>query len=285
MSNAAPTPMNWERAVETLRSDPEQRSLVRACYYDDPLRDAAIRFQNSEEWRAVMCLLKQITPGRVLDIGAGRGISSFAFLNAGWDVAAIEPDPSNIVGAGAIRSLCEGSDIELRQEWGESLPFDDESFDLVYGRAVLHHAKDLVQFCREAARVLRPQGMFLMTREHVISSRNDLVTFLDSHPLHRLYGGEAAYLLKEYADAIENGGLRVTKAIGPASSPINYFPASRQDHSMAMAQLVADRFGICRSLAIKFALKVPGAIRLIELLHDARNNTPGRLYTFVATKP
>ena len=40
-----------------------------------------------------------------------------------------------------------------------ALPFDDGSFDLVFGHAVLHHLPDLAAAFREFRRVLRPGGV------------------------------------------------------------------------------------------------------------------------------
>ena len=62
------------------------------------------------------------------------------------------------------------------------------------------------------------------SREHVISKKEDLDQFLDSHPLHNLYGGENAYLLKEYIDAIYGAGFQTVKVYATFDSPINYFP-------------------------------------------------------------
>ncbi|MDB9521113.1 hypothetical protein PN480_03975, partial [Dolichospermum circinale CS-1225] len=70
---------SWEEAVQWLRNQPEKQELVQHCYYDDPLESAAERFSQSEEWTALIQLLKPKIPGKVLDIGAGRGISSYAF--------------------------------------------------------------------------------------------------------------------------------------------------------------------------------------------------------------
>ena len=174
----APRLGSWEEAVLWLRTQPDQQQLVR-CFYDDPLLDAAARYYASTEWIAVRGLLKG-NRGMALDLGAGRGISSYALARDGWKVSALEPDPSEVVGAGAIRSLARDAklDIGVEQEnWGESLPYPDATFDLVYGRQVLHHARDLHQLCREAARVLKPGGTFVATREHVISRAEDLRIF------------------------------------------------------------------------------------------------------------
>jgi protein-L-isoaspartate O-methyltransferase len=86
--------LTWEESVQSLRNQPEQKELVQYCYYDDPLESAAERFAQSEEWIAVTQLLKQKILGQVLDIGAGRGISSYAFAKAGCSVTSLEPDSS-----------------------------------------------------------------------------------------------------------------------------------------------------------------------------------------------
>jgi SAM-dependent methyltransferase len=47
----------------------------------------------------------------------------------------------------------------------EKLPFGDESFDLVFGHAILHHIPDLAQGFREFHRVLRPGGTLVFCGE------------------------------------------------------------------------------------------------------------------------
>jgi SAM-dependent methyltransferase len=51
-----------------------------------------------------------------------------------------------------------GLDVKTAAAEAETLPFPDESFDLVFGHAVLHHIPDLGQAFSEFARVLRPGG-------------------------------------------------------------------------------------------------------------------------------
>ena len=264
--------MTWEQAVAWLRNQPGEAELVRACFFDDPLLAAARRFHASSEWVATRALLPG-QPGSALDIGAGRGIASYALAADGWQVTALEPDPSSLVGAGAIRKLASESErpIDVVEQWGETLPFATASFDAVLCRQVLHHARDLKQLCVEIGRVLKPGGTMLATREHVISRREDLPAFLASHPLHKFYGGENAYLLAEYHEAITCAGLVLEMSLNPLQSDINLFPTTLDDHRKLLAK----------------RLRLPAALirpRLMAWYGD-RLDDPGRLYTFKARKP
>jgi len=279
--------ISWEQAVLWLRTQPEQESLVKACYFDDPLLEAAERFSSSEEWLETRNYLPS-TRGSALDLGAGRGISSYALAKLGWKVTALEPDASDIVGAGAIRSIAEQTKypILVVEDWGEKLPFDDNSFDLMYGRQVLHHAADLNSFCRETYRVLRPGGKFIATREHVLSQDHDLQKFLDGHPLHFLYGGENAYLLSQYTRAIQGSGLKILKTLGSFDSVINYFPQSYQDWLHLCTKPLRRRLGTRLS---SFIIGVPflgnRIVRILANHRSKKDNTPGRLYSFICEKP
>lgn len=266
--------MSWEGAVQWLKQQLGQKDLVRACYYDNPLPESAERFYHSTEWQAVQKILSDVKRGKALDVGAGRGISSYALARDGWRITALEPDTSPIVGSGAIKQLIQnGLDITVVEEYGETLPFEENSFDLVYGRAVLHHADNLKKFCQEMARVLKPGGLFIATREHVISRKSDLQSFLDSHPLHSLYGGENAFLLGEYVGALSSAGLKVKKVIAPYDSDINLFPSNlgelREKISHKVGFAVPEWF--VKGIAIPLLNKIDG--------------TPGRLYSFVGMKP
>lgn len=267
---------SWEAAVARLRREPGSQELVRACFYDDPLLEAANRYWLSSEWHAVRQYTARATKeaGLALDVGAGRGISTYALARDGWKVTALEPDPSGLVGAGAIRALAAGAglSIDVVETWGETLPFSDNTFALVHCRQVLHHARDLARLCSEIGRVLKPRGVFIATREHVISRKEDLPAFLESHPLHRYYGGENAYLLREYTDAIERAGLRISSVLNPLETPINFYPATRGELKARMA----------RKLRLPLAGLIPDAALTLA---GRWMNTPGRLFTFVARKP
>ncbi|GAA4413005.1 class I SAM-dependent methyltransferase [Actinokineospora soli] len=58
-----------------------------------------------------------------------------------------------------------GLDVEGRVADAEGIPYEDESFDLVIGHAVLHHIPDVPAAMREVRRVLKPGGRFVFAGE------------------------------------------------------------------------------------------------------------------------
>ncbi|MBR0744636.1 class I SAM-dependent methyltransferase [Bradyrhizobium japonicum] len=275
--------LTWEDAVVWLREQPDQRQLVLDAYYDDPLTDAAERYFRSGEWQEIAKLLAGRS-GRALDVGAGRGIASYALAREGFDVTALEPDGSAIVGAEAIRKLGRdaGLAIEVVQEFSEVLPFENGSFDVVFARAVLHHTRDLNAACREMFRVLRPGGVFLGLREHVISREEDLARFLEQHPLHRLYGGECAYPLSSYHAALEKAGFSRIEILTPLASAINLFPYTRESLRAAIVDRLSRRTP-ARPLFELLLGRRRGFDYLLSLA-GRFDNRPGRLYSFVCYK-
>ena len=101
-----------------------------------------------------------------LEIGAGTGYFTLNLLRAGM----IEDATCSDISPGMLRTLSEnarrlGLEVATRPADAEQLPFPDESFDLVFGHAVLHHIPDLPRAFGEFARVLRPGGTLLFAGE------------------------------------------------------------------------------------------------------------------------
>lgn len=275
---------SWEEAVLWLINQDEQKDLVEACYYDQPLSAAAQRYFLSDEWQEVSNLLSELPRGSVLDIGAGQGISSYALARDGWKVSSLEPDSSHIVGAGAIRALAstECLDITVYEGVGEGIPFEDNEFDLIFTRQVLHHADDLTGFCREIYRVLKPGGVFIALRDHVISRDSDLSDFFEIHPLHNLYGGENAYRLKQYKKAIVDSGMVISKVLGPLDSVINYAPYTEK----SLWQEIYKRLNkFVPSIFLSWFGKTSTRRSIVLKMLSLFDNRPGRLYSFLCVKP
>jgi ubiquinone/menaquinone biosynthesis C-methylase UbiE len=133
-----------------------------------------------------------------LEVGAGTGYFTLNMLQDGIvrDATATDISPGMLdalqdnaarIGAGVRTVACDA----------ESLPFADESFDLVLGHAVLHHVPHLDDAFAEFRRVLRPGGRFVFAGEP--SRTGDLIARLPKQaalcaaPLwRRLLGARAA---------------------------------------------------------------------------------------------
>jgi SAM-dependent methyltransferase len=98
------------------------------------------------------------TGSRVLEVGLGYGTLAQAFVDRGCDfvgvdladapvdLAKLRIDQSGRTGCAAVRASA------------LTLPFADESFDLVYSIGCLHHTGGLAHGIDEIRRVLRPGG-------------------------------------------------------------------------------------------------------------------------------
>ena len=141
----------YEQSVKWMRSQQEHFELVKLCYLDEDNFAAAKRFTSSEEFMEVLALLKlnkAKTKLKILDLGCGNGIASYAFASLGYDVSAVDPDLSEDVGLGAtarLASIVNSGSITTLQSFAESLPFPDSTFDIIYARQALHHFSNLSQ--------------------------------------------------------------------------------------------------------------------------------------------
>lgn len=266
----------WEEAVRWCIETPEMAGLARDAYFGDPV-EAARRYHQSDEFAALRALLPS-RPGRALDLGAGNGILAYALAQDGWHVTAIEPDPSALVGAGAIRDLAAntGTDITVIEAMGEDIPLAAANFDLVIARQVLHHARDLQAFCREMARLGAPGATIVTLRDHVINGEFQRQDFYSRHPLHKLYGGENAFTLAEYRGALTAAGLKISREIGSFDSVLNYAPMKPEE----ILQKIADSAGSMSGVASALLQMIP--FPLICRLATALDRRPGRLVSFIA---
>ena len=98
----------------------------------------------------------------VLDIATATGHTAFA----------LAPHVRTVIASDLVPKMLEVAQIEARnknisnvrfeQADAENLPFEAQSFDLVTCRIAAHHFPDVKKFLKEAARVLKPQGKFIL---------------------------------------------------------------------------------------------------------------------------
>jgi ubiquinone/menaquinone biosynthesis C-methylase UbiE len=97
--------------------------------------------------------------GDGLEIGSGTGYFSLNLVQLG----VLERLTATDISPGMLQRLSAtaealGLSAETVATEAEELPFEDESFDIVFGHAVLHHIPDLERAFSEFLRVLRPGG-------------------------------------------------------------------------------------------------------------------------------
>jgi SAM-dependent methyltransferase len=136
------------------------------------LYDPVMRASEAELFPPHREYLARDIAGDVLDLGAGTGAMLSYYegpIESGAaEVTMLEPDPHMREQAvGAAREA--GLDVAVSDARAESLPFPDDSFDVVVASMVFCTIPDPEAALDEAARVLRPGGEFRFL-EHVAES-------------------------------------------------------------------------------------------------------------------
>lgn len=97
---------------------------------------------------------------RVLEVGCGRGSLSAYFSDAGWDCTLLDLSPAAIELA---RNAFMANGLSAKFDVGDcmSLPYENESFDLIFSIGLLEHFEQIDQVIEEQVRVLAPGGLFI----------------------------------------------------------------------------------------------------------------------------
>jgi ubiquinone/menaquinone biosynthesis C-methylase UbiE len=120
----------------------------------------------TKEWHIPAAAEFQNSAGlNVLEVGCGLGTDGAQFAKAGANYTGIDLTDAAVELARKRFEL-----FDLRGNFqaadAEKLPFEDQSFDLVYSHGVLHHTPDTRQAIREIHRVLVPGGRAVVMLYH-----------------------------------------------------------------------------------------------------------------------
>jgi ubiquinone/menaquinone biosynthesis C-methylase UbiE len=123
-------------------------------------RDHFQKLIRDTEWKAVQPFIPP--DSYLIDIGCGAGYNLVLAHEMGCRTAGIDPDPYGH-GVGRRRDEWDGANpLGIRQATADKIPFEDDTFDVVFCSHVLEHIEDRHQALEEMKRVLKPGGTLIL---------------------------------------------------------------------------------------------------------------------------
>ncbi|CAA9555973.1 MAG: hypothetical protein AVDCRST_MAG43-1473 [uncultured Thermomicrobiales bacterium] len=145
---------------------------------------------------------RHVAPGRTVDVGCGTGVLAARLSDDGYDVTGVDPF------RGMLKYLKQRRPgIDAVHAFGQHLPFADDTFDLSYCVAVMHHVADpaaVRETVLEMTRVTKPGGHILIW-DH--NPRNPYWPILMKR-VPQDTGAERLIPEREFLDALHAGGAR-----------------------------------------------------------------------------
>ena len=142
---------------------------------------------------------------RVLDVGCGAGTDLARFTRGGAIASGIDISSAAIELA-RTNFEQQGLAADLRVADGEQLPFESDTFDLVFAHGVIQYTPDTQKIVDECRRVLKPGGQAIFQVYNRVSWLNALSKLMkvpleheDAPVLKKFSAGEFRTLLKGFS--------------------------------------------------------------------------------------
>ncbi len=183
---------------------------------------------------------RELVEGRaILDFGCdigGRSVAWAEHLGAAR-LLGFDTSPDGIAAASSLAQTRGIPDSDFRVGVGEAVPFDNESVDVVLSNDVFEHVRNVAQCLQECARVLRPEGVVVLSfppAYHPLESHLGHVTH-PYLPLHLLFSARA--IRAAHKDAVARRGL----AVQPASQDWEWLPTLNGITVRAFRKIVTEQ--------------------------------------------
>jgi len=214
-------------------------------------------------------VVSQVGPAarRVLEVGSGEGQVSRALNMAAPDRLVVGVDPSSRQLANAQGS---GGGPLYVQAAGESLPFEEGTFDAVVCCLVIEHTDDADQVLAEMARVLVVGGRLVLLVNHPLYQGTGS-GFIDDQILGERYWRVGPYLEESVTIEEVDPGVEVAFAHRPLSRYVN--PLGALD--VVLVHMEEPRPPV-ELLATSLDPVLEGAIPRLLAMRFERREPPGR---------
>lgn len=173
-------------------------------YYDSYLKiDDNPRYKQA--WKFI--LSNREYGNKILDIGCANGGFSKYLIEQGFDCYGLEYSEDAIYKATKNGlKITKGSFIE-------NFPFEDSTFDIIFAGEVIEHTIDDDFFLKECYRVLKPNGLIIITTPNLTSLGNRLLILFGKLPRF-VYSPfhYKIYTLKLLKDTINKNNFKILKS-------------------------------------------------------------------------
>ena len=171
---------------------------------------------------------------RILDVGCSEGTVSKLFLDLGNDVYGIDIIPELIKKAKQKGVKARVWDCE------KGLPFPNNYFDAVYAAELIEHIYDTEHLLKEARRVLKKNGVLILTTPNIASLTSRIRLLFGLYPKfvapalkHWQPGGHIRTFTKDVLEMLlKRNGFEVEKVI---SNLLSFVPTKRTSEPWSVA--------------------------------------------------
>ena len=151
---------------------------------------------------------------KILEIGAAQGLSILSIKKIGYEIVGIEPSEEAIEVSKKL-SKHYNIKLEIKKGYGENIPYDDDTFDVVIADSVIEHVKDVEKVFKEIYRVLKKSGCFYFSTASSLCPKQNEIRFF---PFFSWYPDKLKISIMKWA--VEKKPQLVGNTAAPA---INWF--------------------------------------------------------------
>ncbi|NOK57890.1 MAG: hypothetical protein GFH27_549287n194 [Chloroflexi bacterium AL-W] len=119
-------------------------------------------FHHQVEYDIIQPMISWLCDGQnlhILDAGCGTGTTTLLFANQGCMLVGVDQDETALQNANKLlEQTSHVGQVVFQRGNVNQLPFEDDTFDMVWTSYVLHHIADKLHVVGELKRVLKPGG-------------------------------------------------------------------------------------------------------------------------------
>ncbi|MBW7887136.1 MAG: class I SAM-dependent methyltransferase [Bacteroidetes bacterium] len=223
-------------------------------------------YSNSDRVVRNIVKLTDVKGKKILEIGAGTGRDSFPFVTLGAEVFQLDYSPNSLK---IMKQIADTEKMDVTIIGGDTfqLPFQDETFDIIFHQGLLEHFRreKAGALLKENIRVLKTGGLLCVDvpqRWHIYTAMKTVLIAMNKW----FAGWERSFSVPELKREMEKLGLTTVHIYGEWMYPSLLYRVTRE---------------ALRKIKITLPLypKIPGLFSIRKALRNALRDTPVAYYT------